>query len=452
MKLALDFVAVSDRGLVRANNEDSAYAGPNLLVLADGMGGHAAGEVASQLMVEHLEHLDRDPEDANMLALLGAAAEDGNAAIEASVAEHPEQAGMGTTLTAMMFNGRELGLIHVGDSRGYLLRDGELRQLTVDDTFVQSLVDGGKLAPEDVSSHPQKSLILKAYTGRAVEPHLELIEVAPGDRVLLCSDGLSDPVTQQTIQLALGDGTPEMAANRLIELALRSGGPDNVTVVVAEVVEATEGDAAAETRAVVKAGALDPGYESSHPDSAASRAAALLRKSETITPDHNRAKLQDADASDDEEGHTSGAGKKQPSSVWPWVVATLVLLLVLAVAGVMWSQSRATDAYVLKVQDSGEFVVQHTTRDNLFADPKTEDIQRACLNTKGEMRVISKDSKPGDCSIFATSDLPKDKREVDDVTGSYDDVLAKLNDLADQALPACTDKKSAEEDACREVR
>ena len=149
----------------------------------------------------------------------------------------------------------------MGDSRGYLLRDGELRQLTVDDTFVQSLVNDGKLAPEDVSSHPQKSLILKAYTGRAVEPHLELIQVQPGDRVLLCSDGLSDPVTQQTIQLALGDGTPEMAANRLIELALRSGGPDNVTVVVAEVVEATEGDAARENRAVVRAGALDPGYE-----------------------------------------------------------------------------------------------------------------------------------------------------------------------------------------------
>lgn len=456
MKLALDFVAVSDRGLVRANNEDSAYAGPHLLVLADGMGGHAAGEVASQLMVEHLEHLDRDPEDADMLALLGAAAEDGNAAIEASVAEHPEQAGMGTTLTATMFNGRELGLIHVGDSRGYLLRDGELRQLTVDDTFVQSLVNDGKLAPEDVSSHPQKSLILKAYTGRAVEPYLELIQVKPGDRILLCSDGLSDPVTQQTIQLALGDGTPEMAANRLIELALRSGGPDNVTVVVAEVVEATEGDETRENRAVVKAGALDPGYESSHPDSAASRAAALLRKSETITPDHNRAKLQDADSGDDEEDHTSGAvgvaGKNQPSSVWPWVVATLVLLLVLAVAGVMWSQSRATDEYALKVQDSGEFVVQHTTRDNLFADAKTEDIQRACLNTKGDLRVIAKDTKPGDCSIFSTEDLPQDKREVAEVTGSYDDVLAKLNELADQALPACTDKKSADEGKCREVR
>ncbi len=262
MKLSLNFVAVSDRGLVRGNNEDSAYAGPNLLVLADGMGGHAAGEVASQIMVEHLEHLDRDPEDADMLALLGAAAEDANAAIEASVAEHPEQAGMGTTLTALMFNGQEFGLIHVGDSRGYLLRDGELRQITVDDTFVQSLVDDGRLAPEDVSSHPQKSLILKAYTGRPVEPHLELIEAKLGDRILLCSDGLSDPVTRETIEIALGDGTPEMAAQRLVELALRSGGPDNVTVVVAEVVVGDEG--AGQSRAVVKAGALAPDYQSSH--------------------------------------------------------------------------------------------------------------------------------------------------------------------------------------------
>ena len=186
MKLALNFVAASDRGLVRTNNEDSAYAGPHLLVLADGMGGHAAGEVASQLMVEHMEHLDRDPKDADMLALLGAAAEDANASIAESVDAHPEQAGMGTTLTALMFNGQQFGLIHVGDSRGYLLRDGKLTQLTVDDTFVQSLVDEGKLAAEDVSSHPQKSLILKAYTGREVEPHLELVEVKPGDRVLLC--------------------------------------------------------------------------------------------------------------------------------------------------------------------------------------------------------------------------------------------------------------------------
>ena len=454
MKLALDFVAASDRGLVRGNNEDSAYAGPHLLVLADGMGGHAAGEVASQLMVEHLEHLDRDPADADMLALLGAAAEDANASIAESVAQHPEQAGMGTTLTATMFNGRQFGLIHVGDSRGYLLRDGKLTQLTVDDTFVQSLVDDGKLAPEDVSTHPQKSLILKAYTGREVEPHLELIEAKPGDRILLCSDGLSDPVTRETIQVALGDGTPEMAAQRLIELALRSGGPDNVTVVVAEVVEVADDYTAPESRAAVKAGALVPAGEDSHPDSSASRAAALLRKSETITPDHNRAKTQEADSADeDEESHTP-AKAKQPGTVWPWVVVTLVLLLVLVVGGAMWAKDRTVDEYALTVNEANEFVVEHTSRSNPFAELETEALQHACLSEKGDLRVIAANSTPDDCHVFNVDDLPEDQRASlsdDTFTGSYDDVLGRLNELADDALPGCVDKQKPEDNKCREV-
>lgn len=454
MKLALDFVAASDRGLVRGNNEDSAYAGPHLLVLADGMGGHAAGEVASQLMVEHLEHLDRDPEDADMLALLGAAAEDANASIAESVAQHPEQAGMGTTLTATMFNGRQFGLIHVGDSRGYLLRDGKLTQLTVDDTFVQSLVDDGKLAPEDVSTHPQKSLILKAYTGREVEPHLELIEAKPGDRILLCSDGLSDPVTRETIQVALGDGTPEMAAQRLIELALRSGGPDNVTVVVAEVIEAADGAAAPESRAAVRAGALVPAGEDSHPDSSASRAAALLRKSETITPDHNRAKTQEANSADENEESHTPAKAKQPGTVWPWVVVTLVLLLVLVVGGAMWAKDRTVDEYALTVNEANEFVVEHTSRSNPFAELETEALQHACLSEKGDLRVIAANSTPDDCHVFNVDDLPEDQRASlsdDTFTGSYDDVLGRLNELADGALPGCVDKQTPEDNKCREV-
>ena len=124
----------------------------------------------------------------------------------------------------------------------------------------------------------------------------------------------------------------------------------------------------------------------------------------------------------------------------------------LAVAGVMWSQSRATDEYVLKVQDSGEFVVQHTTRDNLFAEAQTEDIQHACLSPDGKLRVIAKDSTPGDCHVFNVQDLPKDQREVETVTGSYDDVLAKLNELADQALPGCVDSQTPDNDTCREIR
>ena len=110
--------------------------------------------------------------------------------------------------------------------------------------------------------------------------------------------------------------------------------------------------------------------------------------------------------------------------MWPWVVTTLVLLLVLAVAGLAWAQSRDTDSYTLKVEGSGEFAVQHTTRDSLFAEAQTEDIQHACLNPDGKLRVIAKDSTPGDCHVFNVRDLPKDQREVETVTGSYDDVLA----------------------------
>ncbi|MGO1950957.1 MAG: PP2C family protein-serine/threonine phosphatase, partial [Mycobacteriaceae bacterium] len=150
--LALDYAALSDRGLVRSNNEDSAVAAPNLLALADGMGGHAAGEVASELMITSLYTLQNTmsqgvsvPQD-RLLTMLAEAMDDGNRAIAAHVDDNPNQDGMGCTLTTMLFDGASLGVCHVGDSRGYLLRDDELTQVTKDDTFVQSLVDEGKLA------------------------------------------------------------------------------------------------------------------------------------------------------------------------------------------------------------------------------------------------------------------------------------------------------------------
>lgn len=196
--MRLNYAIASDRGLVRSNNEDSAYAGPHLLALADGMGGHAAGEVASQIMIHYISKLDVNPEDNDMLALLGAIADDANRALAKGVRENPATEGMGTTLSALMFNGQEFGLIHVGDSRGYLLRKGKLHQITMDDTYVQSLVNKGELSPDDVSTHPQRSMILKAYAGRPVEPFLKNLPTRPGDRVMLCSDGLSDPVTNKT--------------------------------------------------------------------------------------------------------------------------------------------------------------------------------------------------------------------------------------------------------------
>ena len=203
MTLALRYAARSDRGLVRANNEDSVYAGARLLALADGMGGHAAGEVASQLVIAALAHLDDDEPGGDLLSKLEIAVHEGNSAIAERVDDDPELDGMGTTLTAILFAGDRLGLVHVGDSRGYLLRDGELTQITKDDTFVQTLVDEGRITAEEAHSHPQRSLIMRALTGHEVEPTLIMREAREGDRYLLCSDGLSDPVSQETILEAL---------------------------------------------------------------------------------------------------------------------------------------------------------------------------------------------------------------------------------------------------------
>ena len=148
---------------------------------------------------------------------------------------------MGTTLTAILFAGGRLGLCHVGDSRAYLVRDGQMSQITHDDTFVQTLIDDGRITAEEANSHPQRSLLLRALNGQEVEPDLSMREARAGDRYMLCSDGLSGVVSEETLAEALKDPDPEATADRLIELALRSGGPDNVTVIVADVIEDTGG-------------------------------------------------------------------------------------------------------------------------------------------------------------------------------------------------------------------
>ena len=267
MTLVLRYAARSDRGLVRANNEDSVYAGARLLALADGMGGHAAGEVASQLVIAALAHLDDDEPGGDLLSKLDAAVSEGNSAIAAHVEADPELEGMGTTLTAILFDGNRLGLVHIGDSRGYLLREGELTQITKDDTFVQTLVDEGRITAEEAHSHPQRSLIMRALTGHEVEPTLIMREARAGDRYLLCSDGLSDPVSHETILDALHITDVAESADRLIELALRGGGPDNVTVVVADVIDYDYG----QTQPIIAGAVSGDDDQVAPPDTAAGR-------------------------------------------------------------------------------------------------------------------------------------------------------------------------------------
>jgi PPM family protein phosphatase len=269
MTLVLRYSARSDRGLVRQNNQDSVYAGPRLLALADGMGGHAAGEVASKLVISALVPLDDDEPGDDLLGELRGATADGNAAITHMISEQPDLEGMGTTLTAILFAGSRLGMVHVGDSRAYLLREGVFSQITKDDTFVQSLVDEGRITEDEVHTHPQRSLLLRALTGHELEPTLTIREAKSGDRYLLCSDGLSGVVSAETMADALRNPDPKSTADRLIELALRGGGPDNVTVIVADVVDIDFGE-----DAPIVGGAAGDGSEPDQlpPDSAAARA------------------------------------------------------------------------------------------------------------------------------------------------------------------------------------
>ena len=238
MTHTLRYAARSDRGLLRANNQDSVFAGNRLLVVADGMGGHAAGDTASRLAVAAFAPLDDfDPSGRDLLTPLEHATEDGNEAIADMVAENPDLEGMGTTVTALLFDGTRLGIAHVGDSRAYLWRAGVLSQITHDDTFVQSLIDEGRITEAEASIHPQRSLLLRAINGSDVEPSLINREVRIGDRYLICSDGLSGVISAEAIADTLASYETSDAADRLIELALRGGGPDNVTVVVADVVD-----------------------------------------------------------------------------------------------------------------------------------------------------------------------------------------------------------------------
>ncbi len=244
MSLSLRFAAGSHKGMIREGNEDSGYAGPRLLAIADGMGGQAAGEVASSEVISTIVALDDDVPGSDILTSLGTAVQRANDQLRQMVEEDPSLEGMGTTLTALLWTGQRLGLVHVGDSRAYLLRDGVLTQITQDHTWVQRLVDEGRITEEEAGTHPQRSLLMRALgSGDHVEPDLSIREVRAGDRYLICSDGLSGVVSHQTLEdtLASYQG-PQETVQELIQLALRGGGPDNITVIVADVLDLDTGD------------------------------------------------------------------------------------------------------------------------------------------------------------------------------------------------------------------
>ncbi len=231
----------SHTGLVRPHNEDSGFAGPTLQLVADGVGGAAAGEVASATaayVTSALALASARAGRVDLLGLLARAVRLTHEQLRAGTAQDPTRAGMGTTLTALLTDGDRVALAHVGDSRAYLLRDGVLTQLTADHTYVQSLVDAGVLSRADARRHPRKNVVLRALDGEhPVEPDLALVDVRLGDRLLVCSDGLTDLVGDPQIAACLELPEPGPAADALVDAALAAGGVDNVTCLVSDVVD-----------------------------------------------------------------------------------------------------------------------------------------------------------------------------------------------------------------------
>ena len=240
----LSYVAVSDPGVRRELNEDSAYAGPYLLAVADGMGGHAHGEVASATAIGVMAELGSqlatayDPREHDLLDTGAGSVTEVRDRLDGLAQQDGELAGMGTTLTALLIAGGRAVLAHIGDSRGYLLREGVLHQITHDHTLVQALIDEGRMPAEQAALHPRRSMLTKALqTGNSSTPDVREIDVRAGDRLLLCSDGLTAVLSDEALcgQLAAIADLSELG-RRLVELANEGGGPDNITCVLADVV------------------------------------------------------------------------------------------------------------------------------------------------------------------------------------------------------------------------
>jgi PPM family protein phosphatase len=228
--------ARSDVGLVRNNNEDSGFSGPYVQLVADGVGGAAAGEVASATTAYVVSALAARAADGDLLELLASAVQEAHEQLCAGVRSDPDRTGMATTLTAVLTYDDRFAMAHVGDSRAYLLRRGRLVRLTVDHTYVQKLVDDGELTPEQAAEHPYRSAVLRCIDAEfSPDPDVFTPDIALGDRLLVCSDGLTDFVDDDEIGRLLRITEPDLATSALVEAALEGGGRDNVTCLVADV-------------------------------------------------------------------------------------------------------------------------------------------------------------------------------------------------------------------------
>lgn len=346
MATHLRYAARSDVGLKREGNEDSGFADSHLLMVADGMGGHAAGELASAMAVATFAEIaEEDIPKGEVLTTLALGMETLTERIGDVIAADPSNQGMGTTVTGLYWNGDRVGIVHVGDSRAYRLRDGHLDQVTKDHTYVQTLVDSGEISAEAAATHPRRNLLIRAVDGiHAVEADLSMRETKVGDRYLLCSDGLTGVVPDSELAEVLRQhADPTGSVTRLVDMALEGGAPDNVTVVVADVQDAPA--ASPGGMPVVVGAAGEPGNRSRLPN-------VPWPVDEQLDPDDpHPISTQDSIRPKTDGNAHQVEDQSEPSSAGPfmarWVMVTLgvfasatVLLALVGAALLWWLQSQ----------------------------------------------------------------------------------------------------------------
>ena len=418
MSIALRYAARSDVGLVRSNNQDSGYAGSHLLVVADGMGGHAGGDVASSVAIGRLAQLDSETPASDIVATLEETVLEANQEILRRARDEPQLRGLGTTITALLRAEGKFALAHIGDSRAYLLREDETTQVTKDHTFVQRLQDEGRLTEEEAERHPQRSVLMRVLGDVDADPELDL-SLRPahaGDRWMLCSDGLSGLVSLSTIDATLKEfEDPGECADALVQLALKGGGPDNITCIVADVVELDDlprgADAPSTTPQIVGSAARNR-----HQPTAASGPAA---KAAALTRDEPEIPFEDDDFAEEEPPRRA---------IWPALVA--IALLIALIGGALWAGYAWSQRQYFVGSDGTSVVIYRGLSQDLGPIPMSSPV---------ETTDIAIDSLPDVTRQQVESTIPASSRE------DADAIVERLEQVVIVTIPpAAVEEEAAE--------
>lgn len=356
--------AVSHTGKIRSNNQDSGYAGRELFVVADGMGGHAGGDVASAIAVNRIREADGDYETASEAEFaLQSALIAANSLLAETVFEHPELTGMGTTVSALLRVGDEVAIAHIGDSRIYLFREGELSQVSVDHTFVQRLVDSGRITEEEAMVHPRRSVLMRVLGDVDASPEIDTLILAtrPGDRWLICSDGLSGVVKNDDLLAALASkDAPKQVADRLVKQSLDAGAPDNVTVVILDIGDVSRGDVVKDP---VTVGSASAPLQFGEPKPTTRAARLPTLRLHPVRPATGPTHFEpESDDYLDELIEEDERRARRRRLTWMIGLAVLVIAIVLAVLfGYQWTQSR----FFVGASPAGKVAIYQGVQQNL---------------------------------------------------------------------------------------